>query len=277
MVVWILVGTYTISRILKAIFGWYAEEISSRTNSKVDDTLMPLMRKIINAFILFGALMMILGLYGIEITPLLAGMGIGGLAIAMALQPSLSNLFSGIFTISDKVLGVGDYIELDNGISGTVKEVGWRSCKIQTWDNNIVVIPNSKLSDSTVLNYNAPHEEISVLVPVGVGYNSDLDRVEKITVDVAKAVMKKTPGAKKDYDPVIRYYEFGDSNINFNVIMRVKKRSDKFLLTHEFIKALKKRYDKEGIDISYPVRKVIMNDKKNNFTKIKKKKSNNRT
>ena len=89
----------------------------------------------------------------------------------------------------------------------------------------------------------------------------DLDKVEKVTIDVAKTIQKTVPGAVKTFEPFIRYHTFGDSNINFSVILRVEKFVDKYLITHEFIKALKARYDKEGIEISWPVRKVYYSNK----------------
>lgn len=202
------------------------------------------------------AFIIILSYFKINVTPLLATLGIGGIAIGLALQGTLSNLFAGFQIISDKIIKVGDYIELDNGISGHVEDITWRSTKIRTLPNNIVILPNSKLADSIVTNVSLPEKEMGVVVECGVSYKSNLEKVEKVTIDVAKKIQKTVPGAVKNFEPFIRYHTFDDSNINFSIILRVEQFTDKYLIKHEFIKALKKRYSKEKIEISWPVRKI---------------------
>jgi small-conductance mechanosensitive channel len=93
-------------------------------------------------------------------------------------------------------------------------------------------------------------------VPCGVAYESDLKKVEKVTLEVAREIQKTTPGAVKDFEPLFRYKEFGDSNIHFITILRIEKPMDRFMVRNEFIKALKERYDKEKIEISWPIRKI---------------------
>ena len=216
-----------------------------------------LISKIISVIVYLIAFLMILKHFNIEITPLIATLGVGGLAVGLALQNTLSNFFAGLHIISDRPVNVGDFIELTEGnISGYVEDVGWRSTRIRTLPNTIVIVPNSKLAESIIINDSLPEQEMATLVQCGVAYGSDLKKVEEVTVDVARKIQKTVPGAVKTFDPFIRYHTFGDSNINFSVILRVEKFVDKYLITHEFIKALKERYDKEGIEISWPVRKV---------------------
>lgn len=221
-----------------------------------------LVDKIVSITVYLIAVLMILSHFEIEITPLLATLGLGGLAIGLALQGTLSNLFAGLHIISDRPINVGDFIEIEDGkVSGYVEDIGWRSTRIRTLPNTIVIVPNSKLADSVIVNDTLPQPEMAALVQVGVAYSSDLEEVEKITVDVARKIQKTVNGAIENFEPFIRYHTFADSNINFTVILRVKTFVDKYLVTHEFIKALKKRYDKEGIEISWPVRKVYYGDK----------------
>jgi len=215
-----------------------------------------LMSKIISIVIYIIAFLMVLAYFNIDITPIVAGLGIGGLAIGLALQSTLSDFFAGLHILTDKPIRVGDYIELENKLSGFVEDIGWRSTRIRTLPNNIVVLPNSKLAESIVTNYSMPEDEMGVVVQCGVSYDSNLKKVEKVTIEVAKGVLKKVQGAVKDFEPFIRYHTFGDSNIEFSIILRVEKPVDKYLVIHEFIKALKERYDKEGIEISWPVRKI---------------------
>ncbi len=216
-----------------------------------------LVNKALTVIIYLIAILMILGHFNIEITPLIATLGLGGLAVGLALQNTLSNFFAGLHIISDRPINVGDFIEIENHISGYVEDIGWRSTRIRTLPNSIVIVPNSKLAESIIINDSLPEAEMAALVQCGVSYNSDLKKVEKVTVDVAKQVQKTVKGAVKTFEPFIRYHTFADSNINFTVILRVEKYVDKYFLTHEFIKALKDRYDKEKIEISWPVRKIV--------------------
>jgi len=217
-----------------------------------------LIAKIISAIIYLIAVLIILDYFNIKITPLVASLGLGGVAVALALQSTLSNLFAGLHIISDQPVSVGDYVELEGGISGYVEDIGWRSTKIRTLANNFVVVPNSKLAESIIKNLSLPKQEMTVSVKCGVSYNSDLEKVEKITLEEAKKIQESIKGAVKDFKPFLRFHTFGESNIEFSVFLRVEKPIYKHRVIHEFIKALKKRYDKEGIEISYPIRKVYL-------------------
>jgi len=220
-----------------------------------------LINKVVTVIIYLIAILMILSHFEIEITPLVATLGLGGLAIGLALQNTLTNFFAGLYIISDKLISVGDFIEVNGNVSGYVGDIGWRSTRIRTLSNTIIIIPNSKLAENVITNNSLPEQEMAALVQVGVAYGSDLKKVEKVTIDVAKKIQKTIPGAIKNFEPFIRYHTFGDSNINFTVILRVQTFVDKYLITHEFIKALKERYDKENIEISWPVRKVYYEKK----------------
>ncbi len=126
-------------------------------------------------------ILILLDYLNVSITPILAGLGIGGLAIALALQPTLGNFFAGTQIVSDRVVRTGDYIELDNSsIRGYVTDVGWRSTRIRTPFDNLVTIPNSRLADSIITNYYAPNMELGVIVNCGVSYSSDLAHVEDV-------------------------------------------------------------------------------------------------
>jgi len=198
--------------------------------------------------------LILLNKLGISITPILTALGVGGLAVALALQDTLSNLFAGFHITISKQIRVGDYIKIDSGQEGYVVDISWRSTRIKELSNNMIMIPNSKLSQAIVTNYYMPDSKIFITVPIAVDYSSDLDKVEKITVGVAKDVLKRVPGGDKDFEPTVRYTAFADSSINFSVVLKVGEFTDRFLILHEFIKSLKARYDKEGIVIPFPVR-----------------------
>ena len=212
--------------------------------------------KITNIFVYFTGLIMLLKHFNVEITPLVATLGIGGIAIGFALQDTLSNFFAGLHIISDKPINIGNFVELEGNISGYVEDIGWRTTRIRTLPNTLVIVPNSKIASTTITNDSLPVPEMSVVVQCGVAYTSDLEKVEKVTIEAAKKIQKNVQGAVRDFEPFIRYHTFGDSNINFSIILKVQTFVDKYLVTHEFIKALKKSYDKKEIEISWPVRKI---------------------
>lgn len=202
--------------------------------------------------------LIILQSLGISITPLITALGVGGLAVALALQPTLSNLFAGLQIIISKQVEPGDWVELGTGEKGYVTDISWRNTTIRDLPNNLIVIPNSTLANAIVKNYNKPEREMSVLIDVGVSYDSDLEKVEHVTIDVAKQVVSEVQGGKSDYAPFILYRAFADFSINFTVILRVHQYVNKFLVRHEFIKRLHKRYKLEGIEIPFPIRTIRM-------------------
>ena len=209
------------------------------------------------AVIGLGALI-VLGNLGIEIAPLLTALGVGSLAVALALQPTLSNLFAGFHISISRKIRIGDFVELETGQQGYVVDIGWRATHIRELPNNLVLVPNSRLAEVIVRNYSLPENEQAALVQVGVAYGSDLETVERVTIEAAREIQKSIPGAVTEFEPFIRYHTFGDSSINFTVILRVKEFVDRHLVTHEFVKRLHRRYAETGIQIPFPQRVVHM-------------------
>lgn len=214
---------------------------------------------------LIGALIILQSL-GISITPILTALGVGGLAVALALQDTLTNLFSGLHIIIARKIRPGDYVKLDSGEEGYVTDITWRNTTIRALPNNMIIIPNSKLASAIVMNYYLPEKEMAVLVQVGVSYESDLTKVEKVTIEVAKEVMKEVPGGVPEFEPFIRYHTFADFSINFTVILRCKEFVDQYLIKHEFVKRLHKRYNQEGIVIPFPIRTVYLKGEEKNVS-----------
>lgn len=199
-------------------------------------------------------LLVFLDMIGISVTPILASLGIGSLAVGLALQDTLANFFAGIYITIDRPVRVGDFVKLETGEEGYVIEVGWRATRIRMLPDNILIVPNQKLISSIIINYYLPSQEGAVVIPVGVHYASDLKKVETVTTEVARQIMKTVKGGVPAFEPFIRYHTFGDSSINFSVILRAKEFVDQHLLKHEFIKALHARYQEEGIVIPFPMR-----------------------
>jgi len=194
----------------------------------------------------------------ITITPFIASLGIGGVVVGLAMQDTLSNFFSWAYIVSNKPIRGGDYIQFEAGKEGYVDRIGWRNVRVRTLSNNILIIPNNKLVSSPVTNFYLPESELAVLVNVGVAYQSDLEKVEKVTIEVAREVLQETEGAVKEFQPFIRYNALGESSINFTVILRAKEYTDQHLIIHEFIKRLHRRYQREEIEMPFPTRTVYL-------------------
>lgn len=249
-VILILLIALLISRILTVLMlGWLKFR-------KGFERTPGLLNKTITVIIFIIAIVVILGYFQLDITPMIAGVGLGALAIGFALQSTLANFFAGVHLLSDRPIDVGDYIEIDENTKGFVEDIGWRSTRIKTLTDNLLIIPNGKLAESNITNFSKPKQDMSVWIPCGVAYESDLKNVEKVSLEVAKHIQQTIDGAVKDFEPVFRYKEFGDSNINFITILRVSEPMKRFVVRNEFIKALKERFDKEKIEISWPIRKI---------------------
>ena len=214
------------------------------------------------AIVIGLGLLILLDSFGVSITPIIASLGVGSLAVALALQPTLENFFSGMQIIIDKPIKVGQFVKLDSGEEGYVHKIGWRSTWIRMLPNNVVVLPNKVMVDSKITNYYYPETEMAVLVQVGVHYESDLEHVERVTIEVGRDVLRTVNGGVPEFDPFIRYHTFDDFSINFSVILRAKEFVDNYLIKHEFIKRLHKRYAQEGIVIPYPIRAVNYDQEK---------------
>ena len=181
------------------------------------------------------------------------------MAVALGLQESLANLFAGLHLILSKQVRVGDYIRLDSDNEGRVTDITWRYTTILTSANNTVVVPNAKLSSAILTNYDMPEPQIAVIIPVGVSYDSDLEKVETVTVAVAADVMERLEGSMVK-TPAVFFHTFGDSSIDFNVVLYARRFTDRTKLKHEFIKALTRRYREENIDIPFPIRTILRPD-----------------
>lgn len=204
--------------------------------------------------VVLGLLVILHGL-GLSITPMLTALGVGGLAVALALQDTLANLFAGLYLTVAKHMRIGHYIKLSSGEEGYLVDIDWRASRLRQLSNNTVLVPNAKLSQSIVTNYHAPDHELAVLVEASVDYDSDLARVEAVTTEVAREVMRTVQGGVPGFEPFVRFHTFGDPGIRFSVILRGQEFVDQYLIKHEFVKRLHKRFMAEGITI--PIRAVL--------------------
>lgn len=202
--------------------------------------------------VLAVGVLVLLQTLGISIAPILTALGVGGLAVALALQDTLANLFAGVHILASRKVKLGDYIQLSTGEEGYVVDINWRNTVVHQLPDNDLIVPNALLANATVTNTHRPTRQISVPVQLGVGYDSDLAHVERVTVEVGKEVMREVAGGVHDHEPTVRFHTFGEYGIGFSTTLRADEFADQYLVKHEFIKRLHRRYRDEGITIPVP-------------------------
>jgi len=251
VIFYIFSATLIISRIVAGMI---------RIKSSDSDTVIPsssIISNIVSVIIFCIGLLVILQSQGISVTPVLTALGVGGLAVALALQGTLSNLFAGLQIISSGNFNRGDFVKLSSGEDGFIEDITWRSTTIRAMSDHIIIVPNSKMAEMIVTNYYLPLSEWSFVVEVGVSYDSDLDHVEKVTKEVIRETLAETEGGIKDFEPSVRFFTFGESSIKLKAILRVQDFSAQFAVKSAFIKKLQVRFKQEKIIIPFPTRTLL--------------------
>lgn len=206
-----------------------------------------------------AGLLALLNTLGISITPILTALGVGGLAVALALQDTLANLFAGFYISVAGQVRIGDYVKLDSGEEGYVTDISWRSTAIRALPNNMIIVPNAKLAQAIVTNYHLPEKRMSLLIPIGVSYDSDPVHVERVLLEEARAGAREIPGLLAEPEPFVRFIPgFGDSSLDFTLICQVAEFTDQYLAQHELRKRIFRRFRQEGIEIPFPIRTVFL-------------------
>lgn len=202
-------------------------------------------------------LVYVLDLLGLPIRTIIGALGIGGLAIGLALQDTLTNFFAGLRILMAGKIRPGDFIRLDNGLEGTVHDITWSQTTVLQPPNNLVLVPNSKLAASVTVNFSLPDHAQNFTVPLVVSRENDLEKIEKVTMQVARETLRVVEEAVPDFEPRVRFDGFGDSGINLNVVLRARHYDMRGRILHEFTKKLMARYLAEGISLATPLRAVI--------------------
>ena len=243
-----------IGRLVSGAMGWLIEEQEKNAQRTVDTRLLLMLRRVLMVLIYGLGLLLVINTLGIPISPLIAGLGLGGVAVALAIQPTLSNLFAGTYVMTEGVVSPGDYIEMEGGIAGYVIEVGWRSTRLRTWSNTLVVVPNARFAETIITNYYEPAPPVNVYLTCGVSYSSELARVEAVSMDVMNQTLETSPHGVKEYGAYFGFDNFGESNVDFWLFVQARDRLASFELRSELVRELHRRFDEEGIVINYPVR-----------------------
>ncbi|MCD6473229.1 mechanosensitive ion channel family protein [Candidatus Aerophobetes bacterium] len=220
-----------------------------------NESLVIISRKILNLIIFILLITFILSLWGVKVTGLVASLGIAGLIIGLALQNTLANIFGGIALIVDGSFKIGDFIELENGESGKIIDVGLRSTRIESFDKgNEIIVPNSKLVMSEITNYGRPLIRLKMIVNIGVAYGSDIKKVKQILLNCAK----KTDRVLKNPSPQVYFIEMADFSLNFKVIFWIDTYRKRLEIQDKIISSVYEELQSQGIQIPFPTRTIYI-------------------
>ncbi|MBW2995877.1 mechanosensitive ion channel family protein [Candidatus Woesearchaeota archaeon] len=245
-----IIVIYISVAIIKLIVDYWGESIAKKTKSAVDEHLIIVLKKSMSVVFFIAILLAILHVWGIEIGPLLAGLGIGGIAIAFALQKSLGNIFGGISLILDRSVAVGDVVVMDADTKGEIVDIGLRSTKIKTFDNEFVIVPNGKLEEMNIHNIAKPEPSVRIVVPFNVAYRSNVAKVKKIVLKE----LSKVDGLdkKEDRKPFVRFLEMGESGMMFKAYFYIRTYKDKYNTIDQATTLIYNALNKNRIRIPFP-------------------------
>jgi len=253
-VVGVYIVTVMIVGVISTLLSWYSENIASRTETTLDDEFVPLADRVIKIIGYVLALLIILDHFNVDIMGLVAVLGIGSLAIALAAQETIANMIGGFVVMIDRPFRVGDRVRLGDGTTAVVNQIGIRSTKFRTFDNTLIIVPNAELMKSTVHNLTYPYPRLRVQIDVGVGYDSDIDQVRQVMLGEANnhSIVLADP------KPSWYFLEFGDSSLNVSLRCWVADPSERFRTASELREGILNRFREEGIEIPFPQRVVTM-------------------
>ncbi|MBU4031657.1 MAG: mechanosensitive ion channel family protein [Candidatus Thermoplasmatota archaeon] len=256
----ILLSGWMAYRIFKDILLYWGKKYSEKTKTTVDDVMLPLFEKLGMVVIVIVAVILTLNLFGVDVTMLVAGMGVMGLVIAFAAQDTLGNFISGMFLLTDRPFKIGDIILMENGDYCKVQQIGMRSTKLyNTFDHDMIILPNSKIANEKVINLTEPDNKMKVRITVGVDYSTDIQKAKQIMLDAARD--HKDVIHEEDKLPFARLIDFGDSAVMLKLYTWVYNLDDQWRVGGELREEIFKRFKKEGISIPFPQRVVhIRND-----------------
>ncbi len=256
-VIIISVGIIVI-KIVNIFIEEWGEAWASRTKSKQDDNIVRIAHKALNIVAVIIVFLYLFSHWGIEIGPMIASLGIAGIAIAFALQNTLGNIFGGISMIIDKSVRVGDVIQVDDVKSGIVTDVGLRSTKIRTWDNEILIFPNGQLSNSLIHNVALPNPQVRVVIPFGVAYGAKIEKVKKLIL----SEILKIKQVIKDPEPFVRFTEMADSSLNFKAYLWVDDWGHRVGVKEEGTTRIYNALNKAKINIPFPQMDIYIKENK---------------
>ena len=250
---WLRLASTLLSTVWVASLTFTAASIASRSvviygaHAMPGVTVSGLTQNIVRLIIVLFGLLAILNGFGIEIRPMLAALGVGGLAVALALQDPLSNLFAGLLITMSGQVSIGDFVRLDTGLEGRVADFNWRSTSLRLGSGSTAVVPNAKLAQAIVTNFDLPSSEINVPVDIVVSFGTDSAVVETTAMQIAREVQTSVDGAVATFQPTVRFSGFTDLGLRATVALRAQTVDGQALVRHEFIRRVHSAFLEGGI------------------------------
>ena len=254
-----IVATYITVVVFDAVIDEWGLKFAEKTHSDLDTELISMFHRFSRIILSILGLLFILPIWGVQIAPLLASLGIAGLAVAFALQSTLGNIFGGVSLLLDKSIKVGDVIRLDNETVGKVMDVGLRSTRINTFDNEVIIIPNGKLAESRILNYLQPTPKVRCVIEFGVEYGSDVDKVKRIVADELNSLPNVLKEPEENKASVV-FMEMADFALKFKALFWVASFDERFLAKDAALTKIYNALRKNGIGIPFPTRTVYLKE-----------------
>ena len=241
-----------IIRIISSLSKHWLDEWASKTESTADDRLIPLLEKILKAVVLALTVFFIFDVWSINISPLLATAGVAGIAISFAVKDSLTNILGGLQLVLDKTFKVGDKIEIESGEVGVVMDIGLRSTKLRTYDNEVIYFPNGYMANAKIKNFTKPDLSIRVTVLFGVEYGSDPEQVRNVIAEE----IKKIELALDDPPVSVIFVGMGDSSLDFKARVWVENYGNAYSTKLAMTEIIYHALNRAGIGIPFPTRTV---------------------
>jgi small-conductance mechanosensitive channel len=261
-IVLILVATWLIYKLFKDVLIYYGKVYADRTDTQIDDILIPVVEKVGAIIIVVAALVILLSYTGIDLTMLAVGSIVISMVIAFALQDTISNFFSGIYILTDRPFKIGDLILLESGEVCRITHIGMRSTRLyNTLEHTMIILPNNRMANDKIVNFTEPDTQFRITIKVGVAYGTD---PEKVT-DILYSIADKHPNVLKSpehYKPNVRFAQFGESSLNFELWVWIDDVLKRFDVATDLNTDIDKRFKQEHIEIPFPQRVVWMREGK---------------
>jgi small-conductance mechanosensitive channel len=256
LVLWILSFTMVATRLAADVIRHYG----SATQAVLPVTTLT--QNLVQIGIVLLSLTVVLNAFDVAITPILTFLGVGGLAVALALQDTLSNLFAGFYVAVAGQVRIGDYIRLNTGEEGYVDDITWRSTTIRSLGNNLIIVPNAKLGQAIVTNFNLPEKRLSVGIQVVVSYECNPEDAERLLLEVASKAVAEVPGLLEEPQPSVSSEPgFGDSGFGMTLNCHVAEFVNQYGVRHALRKRILQRFKEAGVAIASPTRTVYVRER----------------
>ena len=247
------VAVYLVYSLFDEVIKWYSGRIAEETEARLDKEFLPLIEKLLAVFVFLGGLIAVLRHFNQDIYSLVTALGVGSLAIGLAAKDTLANMISGFTIMVDRPFRPGDRVELNSGEIGDVLEIGMRSTKIKTFHDTILVVPNSDLVNTRLINHSYPDSKVNGRIKVGVAYGTDMEKAKRVMKEASLAVEE----VLNDPEPKVYFTGFGDSALNLLLIFWVESYSIRFATEDKVNMEVNRRFAEAGIEIPFPIRTII--------------------